>query len=164
MLSTSGAVAKLLALQVFCLVVILSRLLNSALLRRQLPALKIILGVKLALLIANAALTIHFGPFSNGDDVPAVLTGMVLIAARAIQNAAHRIHLGALPSTLMTGTTTEIMIDLTDMLQPPRPRPVCPDSGLRIWTQLGFYRCRASMRPTYRAGLGFGGVNCSQVQ
>jgi hypothetical protein len=52
-LSTSGAVAKLLALQVFCLVVILSRLLSSALLRRQLPALKIILGVKLALLIAT---------------------------------------------------------------------------------------------------------------
>jgi uncharacterized membrane protein YoaK (UPF0700 family) len=156
-LSTSGAVAKLLALQVFCLVVILSRLLSSALLQRQLPALKIILGVKLALLIANAALTIHFGPFSNGDDVPAVLTGMVLIAAMAIQNAAHRIHLGsALPSTLMTGTTTQIMIDLTDMLQPPRPKPACPDSGLRIWTQLGFYRCRASMRPTYRAGLGFG--------
>ena len=60
MLSTPGAVAKLLALQVFCLVVILSRLLSSALLRRQLPALKIILGVKLALLIANAALTIDF--------------------------------------------------------------------------------------------------------
>ena len=39
MLSTSGAVAKLLALRVFCLVVILSRLLSSALLRRQLPAL-----------------------------------------------------------------------------------------------------------------------------
>ena len=55
MLSTSGAVPKLLALQVFCLVVILSRLLSSALLRRQLPALKIILGVKLALLIANAS-------------------------------------------------------------------------------------------------------------
>ena len=84
---------------------ILSRLLSSALLRRQLPALKIILGVKLALLIANAALTIHLGPFSNGDDEPAVLTGMVLIAAMAIQNAAHRIHLGsAPPSTLMTGT------------------------------------------------------------
>ncbi len=71
MLSTSVAVTKLLALQVFCLVVILSRLLSSALLRRQLPALKIILGLKLSLLIANPALTIHFGPFSNGDDVPA---------------------------------------------------------------------------------------------
>ena len=83
---------------------ILSRLLSSALLRRQLPALKIILGVKLALLVANAALTIDFGPFSNGDDVPAVLTGMVLIAAMAIENAAHRIHLGSgPPSTLMTG-------------------------------------------------------------
>jgi uncharacterized membrane protein YoaK (UPF0700 family) len=130
-LSTSGAVAKLLALQVFCLVVILSRLLSSALLRRQLPAFKIILGVKLALLIANAALAIHFGPFTDGDVAPAVLTGMVLIAAMAIQNAAHRIHLGsAPPSTLMTSATTQIMIDLADMLQPPRPETGVPGQRL----------------------------------
>jgi uncharacterized membrane protein YoaK (UPF0700 family) len=41
----------------------------------------------------------------------------VLVAAMAIQNAAHRIHLGsAPPSTVMT--TTQIMIDLADMIQP----------------------------------------------
>jgi uncharacterized membrane protein YoaK (UPF0700 family) len=42
---------------------------------------------------------------------------MVLVAAMAIQNAAHRIHLGTTPpSTLMTGTTTQIMIDLGDVI------------------------------------------------
>lgn len=47
----------------------------------------------------------------------AVLTGMVLVAAMAIQNAIHRIYLGsAPPSTLMTGTTTQIMIDLADVM------------------------------------------------
>jgi uncharacterized membrane protein YoaK (UPF0700 family) len=118
---TSGAVAKLLALPVFCLVVITTRLLSSALLRRTLPALKIILGLKVVLLVAGAALAIHYGPFSNGDAWQAVVTGMVLVAAMAIQNAAHRIHLGsAPPSTLMTGTTTQIMIDLADILQGPR--------------------------------------------
>jgi uncharacterized membrane protein YoaK (UPF0700 family) len=46
----------------------------------------------------------------------------VLVAAMAIQNAAHRIHLGsAPPSTLMTGTTTQIMIDLADMLRASQP-------------------------------------------
>jgi uncharacterized membrane protein YoaK (UPF0700 family) len=82
--------------------------------------LKIVLAVKLTLLIVSAVLAIHFGPFANADARPAVLTGMVLVAAMAVQNAAHRIHLGsAPPSTLMTGTTTQIMIDLADMLRGP---------------------------------------------
>src|SRR5580692_551330 len=120
-LGTSGAVAKLLALPVFCTVVIATRLLSSALLRRKHPGLRIILGAKVVLLIAGAALAIHFGPFGNGDAWQAVVTGMVLVAAMAIQNAAHRIHLGsAPPSTLMTGTTTQIMIDLADMIQAPK--------------------------------------------
>ena len=120
-LGTSGAVAKLLALPVFCTVVIATRLLSSALLRRKRPALRIILGSKVVLLIAGAALAIHFGPFGNGDAWQAVVTGMVLVAAMAIQNAAHRIHLGsAPPSTLMTGMTTQIMIDLADMIQAPK--------------------------------------------
>jgi uncharacterized membrane protein YoaK (UPF0700 family) len=120
-LGTSGAVAKLLALPVFCIVVIATRLLSSMLVGSERPALKYLLGLKVILLVAGAALAIHFGPFGNGDAWQAVLTGMVLVAAMAIQNAAHRIHLGsAPPSTLMTGTTTQIMIDLADMLQAPR--------------------------------------------
>jgi len=120
-LGLSGAVAKLLALPVFCLVVIATRLVSSALLRRSLPALRILLLVKAALLVLGAVLAIRFGPFANGDAWQAVLTGMVLVAAMSIQNAVHRIHLGsAPPSTLMTGTTTQIMIDLADMMQRPR--------------------------------------------
>jgi uncharacterized membrane protein YoaK (UPF0700 family) len=47
------------------------------------------------------------------------LTGMVLVAAMAIQNAVHRIYLGGAPLTaLMTGTTTQIMIDLADLILP----------------------------------------------
>jgi hypothetical protein len=61
-LGTSGAIAKLLALPVFCMVVFAIRLLSSALLRRKRPALKVILGVKVALLITGAVLAIHFGP------------------------------------------------------------------------------------------------------
>ncbi|WP_420820207.1 DUF1275 family protein [Salinicola peritrichatus] len=42
---------------------------------------------------------------------------MLLVAGMAIQNAAHRLHLSsAPPSTLMTGTTTQVMLDLANLL------------------------------------------------
>jgi len=55
----------------------------------------------------------------EGGSSPAILTGMVLVAAMAVQNAIHRVSLGgASPSTLMTGTTRQIMIDLADVILP----------------------------------------------
>ena len=40
------------------------------------------------------------------------------MAAMAIQNAVHRVHLAsAPPTTVMTGSTTQIMIDLADLLR-----------------------------------------------
>jgi uncharacterized membrane protein YoaK (UPF0700 family) len=116
-MGSSGILAKLLALPVFCTVVISARLLGTWLAKRYTPVFEILVGLKVALLIAGAALAIHFGPFANGDRWQAVLTGMVLVAAMAIQNAVHRVHLGsAPPSTLMTGTTTQVMLDLADMI------------------------------------------------
>jgi uncharacterized membrane protein YoaK (UPF0700 family) len=106
---------------VFCAVVIATRLLSTELSRRNRTALRLILGVKVALLVAGAALAIRLGPFHDGDSWQAVVTGMVLVSAMAIQNAAHRIHLGsAPPSTLMTGTTTQIMIDVADLIHGPK--------------------------------------------
>jgi uncharacterized membrane protein YoaK (UPF0700 family) len=119
-LGTSGALAKLLALPVFCAVVIAVRLFNTALTAHRWPPLVELIALKTVLLITAAALAIHFGPFPDGNHAPAVMTGMVLVAAMAIQNAFHRIHLGsAPPSTLMTGTTTQVMIDLADRIYAP---------------------------------------------
>lgn len=116
-LGISGVLAKLLALPVFCIVVILTRLAGHWLRRHGLPALAVLLATKLALLLAGAALAIRYGPFASGDSAAAIVTGMVLVAAMAIQNAVHRIHLAAAPpSTLMTGTTTQIMLDLGDLI------------------------------------------------
>jgi uncharacterized membrane protein YoaK (UPF0700 family) len=118
-LGTSGAIAKLLALPVFCAVVIAARLLGTLLSNRYVLAFEILLGLKVLLLIGGAVLAIRFGPFDDGDSREAILTGMVLVAAMAIQNAVHRVHLSsAPPSTLMTGTTTQIMIDLADKIYP----------------------------------------------
>ena len=116
-LGTSGALAKLLALPVFCAVVVAVRIIGTLLSKHWRPVFEILLGFKIVLLMAGAALAIRLGPFHDGDSLPAVLTGMVFVSAMAIQNAVHRVYLGsAPPSTLMTGTTTQIMIDLADII------------------------------------------------
>ena len=46
----------------------------------------------------------------------------MLVAAMGMQNAAHRAHLAHTPpSTIMTGTTTQIMLDLAEILHGVRP-------------------------------------------
>src|SRR3984885_12873279 len=55
-LGTSGALAKVLALPMFCVVVLAIRLLSVALVAKNLPALRMILGLKVALLTLGAAL------------------------------------------------------------------------------------------------------------
>ena len=114
---TSGAVAKLLALPVFCVVVILARLLRHRLMSLGLPIFETLIGLKLILLVAAAALAIAYGPFADGNSTPAIATGMTLVAAMALQNAIHRVHLAkSPPSTLMTGTSTQMMLDIADLL------------------------------------------------
>jgi uncharacterized membrane protein YoaK (UPF0700 family) len=114
---TSGIVAKLLALPVFCVSIITLRYLVDRIGAFDRVSLRTMLIAKSAFLIAGGASAIYFAPFAHPDSVPLVLTGMLLVIAMAIQNAAHRIHLGsAPPSTLMTGTTTQIMIDIGDIL------------------------------------------------
>ena len=112
---TSGVLTKLLALPVFCIVVIVTRLVSHGFPGRGWAALPTMLTLKLLLLIAGAILAIRFGPFKDGDSGLAMVTGLTLVAAMAIQNAAHRTHLGTTPpSTIMTGTTTQLMIDVAD--------------------------------------------------
>jgi len=114
---SSGVLAKLLALPVFCIVVVLTRLFEYALEQRGLPVFRSLLTAEFCLLVLGGLLAISFGPFHDGDGWRAIVTGMVLVSAMAIQNAAHRVHLAsAPPSTLMTGTTTQIMIDVADLM------------------------------------------------
>ncbi|HET6555603.1 MAG TPA: YoaK family protein [Dyella sp.] len=115
---TSGIVAKLLALPVFCLFVIGARLLHYQLVDHGQPVVRSLLAIKLVLLVLAMALAIRCGPFPQGDSWAATLTGMTLVGAMAIQNALHRVHLAsAPPSTLMTGTTTQIMLDVADRMR-----------------------------------------------
>jgi len=110
---TSGALAKLLALPVFVLVVGLSHLAAVSIHRRGRVALRPLLMLHTLLLAVFAVLAIQMGPFNDGDSAVALITGMTGVAAMAIQNAISRQHLkGAPPTTLMTGNVTQGAIDV----------------------------------------------------
>ncbi|SRR5258706_4404739 len=117
-LGVSGLVAKLLALPVFCITVIATRFFALRRAEMNLPGFRILLVIEVLLLIGGAGMALCYGPFPNGDSIGTIATGMLLVAAMAIQNAAHRIYFAQIPpTTMMTGTTTQIMIDVTDILR-----------------------------------------------
>jgi uncharacterized membrane protein YoaK (UPF0700 family) len=114
---TSGTLAKVLALPAFCVTVFLVRLLGERLKTTRLPALRTLLTLQFGLLTASAALAIWLGPFASADQLPAIVTGLTLVAAMATQNATHRLQLpSAPPSTVMTLTTTQIMLDVAEIV------------------------------------------------
>ncbi len=116
-LGSDGVIGKLLALPEFILVIALARLAGAALRRRKAPVLRILLTVEVALLVAFFGLAVGFGPFPDPDSPAALLTSFAGIAAMALQNALHRVHLPNLPpSTLMTGSTTQATIDAIDLI------------------------------------------------
>lgn len=110
---TSGALAKLLALPLFAVVVGLSHLAAQQINRRGLAPLRPLLIAHTLLLALFALFAIWLGPFADGDSNAALLTGMTGVAAMAIQNTLSRQHLkGAPPTTLMTGNVTQGAIDV----------------------------------------------------
>ncbi|WP_341316906.1 YoaK family protein [Paraburkholderia sp. IMGN_8] len=128
---TTGAVAKLLALPVFCVTVMLAGTMSYRLSVARAPVLRIMLGIQLLLLALGAVLAIRLDPLTDGDNWMAVVTGLVLVAAMSIQNGLHRLHLSdAPPSTLMTGTVTQIMLQLADRFRRVQPAAVGGPSPL----------------------------------
>jgi uncharacterized membrane protein YoaK (UPF0700 family) len=126
-LGSHGIIGKILALPVFILVVALARLAGAGLRARGLPVLRPLLAAKAVLLFCFFALAVWFGPFADADSPAALITGFAGIAAMAVQNAVQRVHLGSLPpTTLMTGSTTQVTLDAVDLLtgagQEPAPQ------------------------------------------
>jgi uncharacterized membrane protein YoaK (UPF0700 family) len=139
-----GAVAKLLVLPEFILVVALARVVGATLAGRDLPAFRILMVGKVLLLLAFFLLAVTLGPFPDTDVPAALLTSFAGMAAMAIQNAVHRVHLASLPpSTLMTGNTTQAVLDAIDLL---RGAPVDqrPTLRARFHRTLGSIACFAA--------------------
>jgi uncharacterized membrane protein YoaK (UPF0700 family) len=115
---THGVIAKLLALPEFILIVALARIAGTALRSRELPARRILLVAKVIFLLAFFVLAVRFGPFPDSDAPMALLTGFAGVAGMAIQNAMQRVHFASLPpATLMTGNTTQAVLDAVDLLR-----------------------------------------------
>ena len=113
----AGAWAKLAALPMFCVVVLLTRLLHSRFERANKLSYRFLLLSMLALFAAAAVLSLIYLPFPATDTWPSFMVGMLLVAAMAIQNAMHRMHWAKeSPTTVMTGSTTQLMLDLADSL------------------------------------------------
>jgi uncharacterized membrane protein YoaK (UPF0700 family) len=131
-LGLSGYISKLMALPVFCLGVMATRYISAWRVERHVPVLRFLFVIQFALLFIGGALAIALGPFPEGDAWQAIVTGQTLVLAMSVQNATHRIHLSAMPpSTLMTGTTTQVMIDLADVLRLPRGESAVAATRLR---------------------------------
>lgn len=120
--------SKIIAVPVFCVVVICARLLSQALAQRGMDDFRVLMAAKLVLLAHAALVAIQVGLPLPADTPNAVMTGMTLVSAMALQNALHRTHLtDAPPSTVMTGTMTQVLLDLTQTMRPPAgglPEPV----------------------------------------
>ena len=158
-LGSSGVLAKLLALPMFCAVIVAVRLVSGWLTARGRQPLRALLALQFALLTVGAGLAMTLGPFRNGDAWPAVATGLVLVAAMAVQNAAHKSHLThAPPSTLMTGTTTQIMIDLADLIarRATEPRAVILTRLSRLALAVGLFAAGCANAALLYARTGMG--------
>jgi uncharacterized membrane protein YoaK (UPF0700 family) len=115
---THGVVAKLLALPEFVIVIAAARLVGAALRTRGLPARQVLLIAQVVCLLAFFVLAVAFGPFPDSDAPAALWTAFAGIAGMATQNAVQRVHFSNLPpTTLMTGNTTQAVMDGVDLLR-----------------------------------------------
>ncbi|TCL75580.1 uncharacterized membrane protein YoaK (UPF0700 family) [Rhizobium sp. BK251] len=113
----SSTYAKMLAVPVFCATIVIMRFVIDRLRLPESVSLRTMVAVKLVMLTLGSVSAISLAPFTAPNGLSLVLTGMLLVIAMAIQNAAHRTHLAsAPPSNVMTGTMTQMMVDLGEML------------------------------------------------
>ena len=117
----AGAWTKLAALPMFCVVVVCTRLLHTRLQQVGHASYRVLLWCMLLLFALAAGISWFHTPFAPTDSWISFAVGMLLVAAMAIQNALHRIHwLKEPPTTVMTGSTTQLMLDVADWLGSPQ--------------------------------------------
>jgi uncharacterized membrane protein YoaK (UPF0700 family) len=117
-LGTSGDIAKIAALPIFCLIIGLVRLAAPTLKNKSANPVASLLIVEIILSAIGGLAAIILSPFPTGDSWQLIVTGVFLVSSMAIQNGVHRIYLSEIPpTTLMTGSTTQIVIDCVDILK-----------------------------------------------
>lgn len=116
----TGAWAKLAALPIFCLIVLLTKLIDQRFLRLKKNSYTFLLKLMFILFSLAAILSVFYLSSPKHDTLISFIMGMLLVAAMAIQNAIHRIHwLKESPTTVMTGSTTQLMLDIGELFFKP---------------------------------------------
>ena len=108
-----AVVAKLLALPVFALAVLLTAEFARWLRARGAARVAPILCLEAMLLLAAMAVATFMAEPLHADAPTTIASGMLAVAAMGLQNALMRIELAALPpTTVMTGNVTQVLIDV----------------------------------------------------
>jgi len=111
-----GLLAKLLALPVFAVIVAIVRVAVLYHEQRSWRPARTLLVAETVILVGFMLGGVAIAPVSDPDAWGPVLVGMTGVAAMAVQNAAGRLVFSAhAPTTIMTGNTTQVVIDLIDM-------------------------------------------------
>ncbi|KQP26553.1 YoaK family protein [Methylobacterium sp. Leaf100] len=110
--TSTGVLAKLLALPMFILAVAVTRLIALALERRGSPPLRPLLALEATVLIAFTIAGVAMSPLGSPDGAKAIGVGMLGVAAMGIQNGIGRLVIGHLATTtVMTVNVTQAVID-----------------------------------------------------
>ncbi|WER49135.1 YoaK family protein [Cupriavidus sp. WKF15] len=111
-----GLLSKLLALPAFVLAVAATRLAEVRIARTGRSPVAPLLLTEAALLALFMAASLHAAPVTDPSAPAAIVAGMLAVVAMGLQNAMSRTSLSELgPTTIMTGNTTQIVIDLVDL-------------------------------------------------
>jgi uncharacterized membrane protein YoaK (UPF0700 family) len=112
---STGLLCKLLALPTFVFAIAAARLTESRMGNKRL-ATAALLFAEAVLLILFIVAGLHASPISDPDTPTAVGAGMLAVLAMGIQNSLSKTSLADLgATTVMTGNTTQIVIDLVDL-------------------------------------------------
>jgi uncharacterized membrane protein YoaK (UPF0700 family) len=113
----TGYIDKALAIPVFCLTILLFRFLRRSYFQVNRILMSRCLALHALLLLIGSILAIQYGPFLDGNSLVATLTGLIFVAGMTIHNTIHRVFLPETPpTTVMTLTTTQIMLDCSDLI------------------------------------------------
>jgi uncharacterized membrane protein YoaK (UPF0700 family) len=111
-----GLMMKMLAIPVFVLAAVGTRLYIVRRERHQLDAAVHIMACQAVLLTVFMVVAMKEAPFTEGDHPHAVAAGLLAAAAMAIQNTAARTFFSGLPpTTVMTGNFIQVVVDLVDL-------------------------------------------------
>lgn len=114
----SGLVTKLLALPVFVVAVAATHLLMIARTRGGKANGVFALLLQAAVLAGFMGVGLAALPIVRGDQPLAMLAGLLGVTAMAVQNAASRVPFkDFMPTTVMTGNTTQLVMDAVDLVR-----------------------------------------------